>query len=146
MRRLTVNPRADWQKRVENVGLTYHTLDDGSPYWNESAYWQFTSKEIDRLEAATAELQKLALAAGDAVLDQDRLAQMRIPREAMPAIRAAWNNEPPALYGRFDLAYDGNSIKLVEYNADTPTGLLEAAVVQWYWLQECGFTALFYNP
>jgi glutathionylspermidine synthase len=137
MRRMTMNPRADWQKRVEKLGLTYHTLDDGSPYWNESAYWQFTSQEIDRLEAATAELQKLALAAGDAILDQDRLAQMRIPREVVPAIRAAWNSEPPAIYGRFDLAYDGSSIKLLEYNADTPTGLLEAAVVQWYWMQEC---------
>ncbi|MBD0286518.1 MAG: glutathionylspermidine synthase family protein, partial [Flavisolibacter sp.] len=27
-------------------------------------------------------------------------------------------------------------IKLLEFNADTPTGLLEASVVQWYWLQE----------
>src|SRR4029077_16603791 len=26
--------------------------------------------------------------------------------------------------------------KLLEYNADTPTALLEAAVVQWYWLEE----------
>ena len=26
--------------------------------------------------------------------------------------------------------------KLLEYNADTPTSLLEAAVVQWYWLQD----------
>src|SRR5262249_17337298 len=26
--------------------------------------------------------------------------------------------------------------KLLEYNADTPTALLEAAVVQWYWLQD----------
>ena len=137
MRRLTVNPRNSWQKRVEKVGLTYHTLPDGSPYWNESAYWQFTSAEIDRFEAATAELQKLALSAGDSMLDQDRLAQMGIPKEAMAAIRAAWNNEPPAIYGRFDLAYDGTSIKLLEYNADTPTGLLEAAVVQWYWLQDC---------
>ena len=49
----------------------------------------------------------------------------------------AWNAEPPAVYGRFDLAYDGNGPpKLLEYNADTPTGLLEAALVQWYWLQD----------
>jgi glutathionylspermidine synthase len=137
MRRLTTNPRADWQKRVEKVGLTYHTLADGTPYWDESAYWEFSSAEIDRLEAATAELQMLALAAGDVILDQDRLSQMSIPKAAAAAIRAAWNSEPPAIYGRLDLAYDGNSIKLLEYNADTPTGLLEAAVVQWYWLKDC---------
>jgi glutathionylspermidine synthase len=33
--------------------------------------------------------------------------------------------------------YDGHHPpKLLEYNADTPTALLEAAVVQWYWLEE----------
>jgi glutathionylspermidine synthase len=137
MRRLITNPRKDWQARVERVGITFHTLADGSPYWDESAYWEFSAAEIDRLEAATAEIQRLSLAAGDVILDQDRLEQMGIPAAAGPAIRAAWNGEPPALYGRLDLAYDGSSIKLLEYNADTPTGLVEAAVAQWYWLQDC---------
>ncbi len=52
-------------------------------------------------------------------------------------IRETWQSEPPALYGRLDLAYDGRNIKLLEYNADTPTTLVEAAVAQWYWLEEC---------
>jgi glutathionylspermidine synthase len=44
---------------------------------------------------------------------------------------------PPSLYGRFDLSYDGrNPPKLLEYNADTPTSLIEAAIAQWHWLQE----------
>ena len=137
MRRLTLNPRSDWQKRVEKVGLTFHTLADGTPYWDETAYWQFSSREIDRLEAATAQIQEMCLKAGDVILDQDRLAQMGIPQSSHASIRAAWNGEPPALYGRLDLAYDGDSIKLLEYNADTPTGLLEAAVAQWYWLKDC---------
>ena len=64
MRRLTVNPRPGWQARVEKIGLTYHTLADGTPYWDESAYWQFSSREIDRLEAATSEIQRLALNLG----------------------------------------------------------------------------------
>ncbi len=137
MRRLTLTPRHDWQTQVEKVGLTYHTLASGAPYWDETAYWEFSAAEIDRLEAATAEVQRLALAAGDAILNQDRLAQMGFPASAVPAIRAAWNSEPPALYGRLDLSYDGTTIKLLEYNADTPTGLVEAAVVQWYWLKDC---------
>jgi len=136
MRRLFSEPRSNWQSKVEKVGLTYHTLADGSPYWDESAYWEFSSAEIDRLEAATAEIQRLALAAGDVILDQNRLSQMGIPAQAGAAIRAAWNAEPPAIYGRLDLAYDGTTIKLLEYNADTPTGLVEAAVAQWYWLQD----------
>ena len=31
--------------------------------------------------------------------------------------------------------YDGQDIKLLEYNADTPTALLEASVIQWDWLR-----------
>ena len=137
MRRHSIAPRSGWQATVASTGLTCHTLADGAPYWDESAYWEFTSAEIDRLEAATAEIQKLALAAGDAILDHDRLAEMKIPPEAAARIRETWNSEPPALYGRLDLAYDGRQIKLLEYNADTPTALVEAAVTQWYWLEDC---------
>lgn len=137
MRRQTIQPRANWQSTVTETGLTCHTLADGTPYWDESAYWEFTAAEIDRIEAATAEIQKLALAAGDYILNRDRLAEMNIPAAAAARIRETWNSEPPALYGRLDLAYDGRQIKLLEYNADTPTALVEAAVTQWYWLEEC---------
>jgi len=137
MRRHAITPRANWQQSVERVGLTYHTLDDGNPYWDESAYWEFSAGEINRLEAATAEIQRLALAAGDVILDRDWLSRMHIPAKAAAYIRQTWQSEPPALYGRLDLAYDGNQIKLLEYNADTPTCLVEAAVAQWYWLEDC---------
>ena len=137
MRRHTITPRDNWQESVERVGLTYHTLDDGSPYWDESAYWEFSAAEIDRLEAATAEIQRLALEAGDAILSRDWLGRMHIPAKAAAFIRETWQSEPPALYGRLDLAYDGRNIKLLEYNSDTPTCLVEAAVAQWYWLEDC---------
>jgi glutathionylspermidine synthase len=128
--------RADWQQKVEKIGLTYHTIG-GQTYWDESAYWEFTAAEIDRIEAATNELQTLCLAAGDFILDNNRMAAIGIPETAWALIRATWNAEPPALYGRMDLAYNGRDLKLLEYNADTPTSLVEAAVAQWYWLEEC---------
>jgi glutathionylspermidine synthase len=137
MRRHSISPRHGWQQTVASTGLTCHTLDDGTPYWDESAYWEFNAEEIDRLEAATAEIQALALAAGDHILDHNRLEEMKIPAAAAKRIRETWNSEPPALYGRLDFAYDGRQIKLLEYNADTPTALVEAAVTQWYWLEEC---------
>jgi glutathionylspermidine synthase len=41
------------------------------------------------------------------------------------------------LYGRLDLCFDGHgTAKLLEYNADTPTSLFEAAVFQWTWLEQ----------
>jgi glutathionylspermidine synthase len=137
MQRLAHNPRHDWQSRVENVGLIYHSHPDGSPYWDETAHWEFTSVEIDRLRAATAEVQRLALNACVRIVSGQLLSMMGIPQVAHAAIRATWNGRLPTLYGRLDLAYDGSSIKLLEYNADTPTGLVEAAVAQWYWLKDC---------
>ncbi len=140
MKRKTLSPRPDWQKKVESVGLVYHSATgetgDGNPYWDESAYYEFTSAEVDRLEAATAQLQSMYLDAGQYIIDHRRFADLKIPENAVDAIKKTWNDEPPALYGRFDLAYDGRQIKLLEYNADTPTALLEASVVQWFWLQD----------
>jgi glutathionylspermidine synthase len=128
--------RADWQQKVESVGLTYHTVA-GRTYWDESTYWEFTAKEVDRIEAATAELQKMCIAAGDFILNNNRLDDLRVQPAAAARIRETWNAEPPALYGRMDLAFNGRDLKLLEYNADTPTSLVEAAVAQWYWLEEC---------
>ena len=135
MRRIAIAPRDGWQSKVEQVGLVWHTGQQ--PYWDESAYYEFTAKEVDTLEAATNELEKMSLAAVQHVIDNHLYARMGIPPVAVPLIEKSWEAEPPALYGRFDLAYDGaNPPKLLEYNADTPTSLLEAAVVQWYWLQD----------
>lgn len=136
MKRETLQPRSNWPAEVEKLGLIYHT-PNGKPYWDESACYRFTSAEIDILEAATEELQQLCLKAGQFIIDNDRFADLHIPAAAVPAIKAAWEAEPPSIYGRFDLAYDGrHPPKLLEYNAQTPTALVEAAIVQWYWRQE----------
>lgn len=137
MKRIPIAPRANWQRRVEESGLLWHTAQ-GQPYWNESAYYLFSADEVDRLEAATAELQRLCLEAGQYIIDKKLFPQLGIPPWVEPLIVATWNAEPPALnYGRFDLGYDGeNPPKLFEYNCDTPTSLFEAAVVQWEWKEE----------
>jgi glutathionylspermidine synthase len=51
-------------------------------------------------------------------------------------VRESWHNQERHLYGRMDFARgtDG-SLKLLEYNGDTPTALFEAAVFQWEWLE-----------
>jgi glutathionylspermidine synthase len=129
-----MDPRPDWAEQVQAHGLVYCYTGD-RPYWDESVYYEFTAVEIDRLEAATSELQRLCLEAGQHIIDRNRFAEIGIPAAAIDAIRRTWDAEPPALYGRFDLAFDGREIKLLEYNADTPTALLEASVIQWYWLE-----------
>ncbi len=136
MRRLRCLPRNGWQLEVEALGLIWHTHDNGSPYWNESAYYVFSAAQVDKLEQATNDLHQLCLQAVAHVVTNDRFAEIGIPQAAIPLIRRSWQDLSPSLYGRFDLAYDGTRPpKLLEYNADTPTSLLEAAVVQWYWLE-----------
>ncbi|OSZ67172.1 glutathionylspermidine synthase [Sphingomonas sp. IBVSS1] len=137
MRRIDCTPRSDWQQRVSQLGLVWHSRPDGSAYWDERAAWAFTPDEVAVLETATAELYRLYLAAGQHVIDADRLGELGIPSFCHAAIRAAWDGEPRALnLGRFDLGWDGSGPpKLFEFNADTPTSLLEAAVVQWDWKQ-----------
>jgi len=137
MWRETRTPRPEWREHVEqNLGFIFHTIDN-APYWDESASYVFTRREIDTLERATNELQRLCLRAAEHILERDLTDRLAIPREMVPLIRASWEAEPPSIYGRFDLAFDGaSSPKLLEYNADTPTALFEAAVVQWDWLQE----------
>ncbi|WP_033340404.1 glutathionylspermidine synthase family protein [Catenuloplanes japonicus] len=45
----------------------------------------------------------------------------------------------PGIYGRFDVRYDGDGPpKLLEFNAQTPTSLLEGAITQWRWLEQTG--------
>jgi glutathionylspermidine synthase len=121
---------------VEAVGLTYHSHDFG-PYWDESACYQLTLDEVNALEAAANTLHHLCIDAAEAVIHRGWWDRLGIPAAAVPAILRSWERDDFSLYGRFDFAYDGRSApRLLEYNADTPTALVEAAVAQWFWLQE----------
>ena len=134
MERIVSTPRPDWQSAVEARGLKWHTGQ--TPYWSENAFYQFTAAQVETVERATNELNERCLEAVQHVIDERRYGELRIPDHAIPMIEASWNAEPPSIYGRFDLAYDGASPpKMLEYNADTPTSLLETSVVQWDWLQ-----------
>jgi glutathionylspermidine synthase len=136
MQRHACEPRTDWKARVEAVGLTYHSHEDG-PYWDESAYYELSAGEVDALESAANTLHHLCIDAAEAVIARGWWARLGIPETAIPAIRRSWERDDFSLYGRFDLGYDGaGAPKLLEYNADTPTTLVEASVAQWFWLQD----------
>jgi glutathionylspermidine synthase len=135
MERLNIQPRPNWREDCESVGFGFHSMD--GVYWDEAHCYRFSSSEIDALEAATSELHKLSLDAVRHIIAQDRFSQLAIPQSFVDYVKASWMADEPALAGRFDFAYDGKTPpKLLEYNADTPTALLEASVVQWHWLQD----------
>ncbi len=138
MRRLAIKPRGDWRACAQALGFVHHTIE-GEPYWDESACYAFTLREIeDDIEAATGALVELSLELVARVAgDEQALERLAIPRHAWDLIAESWRRREPSLYGRFDLAYDGKGApKLLEYNADTPTALFEAAVFQWRWLED----------
>jgi len=72
------------------------------------------------------------------VRDEEYLRRLALPERFWDLIRTSWTRGDPHLYGRMDLAFDGEGpAKLFELNYDTPTSLYEAAVFQWIWLKDC---------
>ncbi|MER7503510.1 glutathionylspermidine synthase family protein [Nonomuraea pusilla] len=141
MRREHGTPRPGWEKTIEGQGLAYHRLAHpeglSRPYWDESVHYVFSMDEVDALEEQVEELHRMCLSAAEHVVSAGRFADFAIPEWAAEEVAASWERRDPYLYGRFDLRYDGTGpAKLLEYNADTPTSLVETSVVQWYWLQD----------
>jgi len=134
MQRIQTSPRNNWQQAVENLGFGFHTTD--VPYWDETAYYSFTLDEVDNLEKATTTLWDLCLKAVQHVIDNKLYSQFKIPENYIEYIEKTWNEDVPSIFGRFDLCYKNGKIKMLEFNADTPTSLYEAGIVQWFWLQD----------
>lgn len=134
MIRHTIIPRNNWQQKIENLGFGFHSTE--IPYWDESHYYSFKMEEITALEKATSTLWTMCLEAVQYVIDKKLYDRFRIPYSYIPYIEDEWNEDVPAIYGRFDLCYKNGQIKLLEFNADTPTSLYEAGIVQWFWLQD----------
>lgn len=128
-----IQSRKNWVDIIESNGLTYH-----QDYYQEGVAYEFNSQEVDRLELATQQIFELCCMAMEKILnDEDTFRRFKIPMKFFNKIRESWDKDYISLYGRFDLAYNPNTsqIKLLEFNADTPTSLIESSVIQWEWLQ-----------
>lgn len=134
MERIAISPRHNWERAVEQLGFGFHSTD--VPYWDESVYYKFSLKEIEQLEKATNALWQMCLEAVQHVIDKDRFAEFQIPPAFRKFIIDSWDNDAPSIYNRFDLVMKDGQIKMLECNADTPTSLYEAGIVQWFWLQD----------
>lgn len=129
-------PRRDWQRKVEDAGLIWHGAG-GDSYWNENEHLVLSLAAAETLENAALELHALCLEACEQIVRRDWWHRLAIPEPVAALARDSWLAGDFSLYGRFDLAWDGSGTpKLLEYNADTPTSLLEAAVIQWQWLED----------
>src|SRR5271156_3022794 len=138
MRRIACPERDDWRSTAEACGFNFHTID-GERYWDERGYYAFTLEEIEeKIEAPTGDIDAMCLElVGRAVDNEKYLQRLRIPEAFWPLISESWHRDDPSLYGRLDFSFSGHGpAKLLEYNADTPTSIFEAAVFQWTWLEQ----------
>jgi glutathionylspermidine synthase len=139
MRRERHAPRRGWEDIVAAQGMCFGTpARDGSgaarPYWDESVHYVFDMDEVLSLEASVEVLHSMCLQAVEQVVLTERYRDFGLPEWSWEHVEKSWRRSDPHLYGRFDLRYDGRRPPvLLEYNADTPTTLLEASILQWYW-------------
>lgn len=138
MKKIRIEERANWQKKVESAGFFFHTVD-GARYWDERGFYQFTHDQISRdIEGPTQALHEMSMdLVARVVNSEELLSRLAIPARFHDLVGRSWQEKHPSLYSRFDFIYDANGpAKAIESNADTPTSLLEAAWIQLLWLEE----------
>lgn len=133
MHRINTPKRKNWEQIIDDQGLLYHAETN---YWAEGSAYQFTAQQIDDIEDATQEIWDMCLETVEYVIQKKMYSTFFIPEKYAPLIERSWRENALSLYGRMDLAYNNGNIKLLEFNADTPTGLLESSVIQWQWLED----------
>jgi glutathionylspermidine synthase len=134
MKRIKINKRKDWESKLEEIGFGFHSTD--TPYWDESAYYSISKEESEQIYKATNELWSMSLEAVQHVIDNNLLSSFGIPDYMHQHIIDSWENDVPSIYGRFDFVMKDGKLKLLEFNADTPTSLFECGVVQWNWMND----------
>ncbi|CAA6809915.1 MAG: Similarity with glutathionylspermidine synthase (EC, group 2 [uncultured Sulfurovum sp.] len=118
---------------LESIGFIWHTDDDSTPYITDEIV-VIDSEEADAYYEAANELYDMFVEAGEHVIENELFHELGIPFNIVDAVKMSWDNDVHwHLYGRFDFAggVDGKPIKLIEFNADTPTALFETSIVQW---------------
>ncbi|WP_456382960.1 glutathionylspermidine synthase family protein [Hydrogenimonas sp.] len=126
---------------LERLGFHWHSdTEDGSSYIADEVL-TITEKEAEAYYEAANTLYDMFVEAGDHIVENNLFHEVGIPFNLVEAVKQSWENEVHwHIYGRFDFAggIDGKPIKLLEFNADTPTLLFETAIVQWAMLKANG--------
>jgi len=118
---------------LEQIGFHWHTDADSGKYVADELV-VVTDAEAEAYYEAVNELYDMYATAAQHVIDNNLFFDLGIPFNLVETIKKSWESDVHwHLYGRFDLAggIDGAPIKLIEFNADTPTALFETAIIQW---------------
>lgn len=147
MQRLPIEARPTYQDQLTTDGVLWSTTEDG-PYWSEALpkpmYYKLTSDEAQQLEDAANQTHAACMECLSWLFEEadDASRDVWFDRFGItdPAVRKyimdAWENDEWGMYGRFDFVLTKDGPRLLEYNADTPTTLIETAVSQWNWFDQ----------
>lgn len=135
MLRKQIQERENYEEKLEAIGFNFHT-PDGVKYWNESAYLQLTTNEIDLIDDVTLDLHQMCLQGVQHVIDNNLFDKLKINPKLVPFIKESWASNKNSIIGRMDLTFKDGVPKLMEYNADTPASLIETAWAQWEWKED----------
>ena len=118
---------------LESVDFSWHTHPNNEAFLKDEIVIIKEAEATAYYEAAN-ELYDMFVAAGEHVIENDLFHELNIPFNLVELIKESWESDVHwHLYGRFDLAggLDGEPIKLLEFNADTPTSVIESSIAQW---------------
>jgi glutathionylspermidine synthase len=134
---VTVEPLSE--AVMEQIGMTWHTDRDGSAYISHDLV-KVTEEAAEAYYEAANSLYDMYVEAAQRAIDDKLYLELGIPSNLVGLIEDSWEKDDLHLYGRFDLAggLDGLPIKLIEFNADTPTSLFETSIIQWALLKSNG--------
>ena len=125
---------------LESIGFYWHTDTDETSYVADELVL-VSNDEVEAYYEAANTLYDMFAEAGQYVIDNDLFHELNIPFNLVELIKNSWENDVHwHLYGRLDFAggVDGKPIKLIEFNADTPTSLYETGIIQWAMLKANG--------
>ncbi len=118
---------------LDKIGFQWHTDSNGTSYIADEIVL-ISKEEADKFYKASNILYEMFIKAGEHVIKNNLWHELGIPFNLVEIIKKSWEiDEHFHIYGRFDLAGGLNNepIKLIEFNADTPTGIFETSVIQW---------------
>lgn len=121
------------EKALQNVGWNWMLGTDTSAYVTGDVV-VVSQEQADQYYEAAGTLYDMLVDAGQYAIDNNLFRDMGIPENLIELIKVTWEDDRQVhLYGRFDLAggFEKESIKFIEFNADTATCIPETAVVQW---------------
>lgn len=128
------------QEFLESIGFWWHTDPDQTPYLTDTLVCVSEAEANAYYEAANTAYEMM-VAGAEHVIRHNLFHELGIPFNLVELIRDSWENDVHwHLYGRFDFSggLGGAPIKLIEFNADTPTALYETAIIQWAHLKYNG--------